>query len=162
MWWKWNQHPWSWRQASSEALVSAGICKSQISPYILRIPGALKVTSLEDLRLMTRCSAGIAVCVLFVFPCSSLAESFLTVALWLRCAGRKMQRESLAAGGQSFPARPALQPEPHISRCCREETLFGIQPISMHLLCFQEIFPSFKQQRKKKASLCVRKSNQCH
>lgn len=102
-------------------------------------------------------------CVFFVLPCNSLAEPFVTVALWLGWAGRKMQHESLTAGGQSF------QQGQHFKECHtppeaggRRETLFGIPSISMYLLHFQEMFASFKQRRKKKAGLFVPETNQCH
>lgn len=101
--------------------------------------------------------SGLAVC--YLYSPAIAWQSFLTVALWLVCAGREMQRGSLAAGGQSVPARSASQPEPLISRACRKEPLFGVQSIPMYLLRFQEVFASFKQQGKK-ASLYV--PNQCH
>lgn len=122
MWWKQNQHPRSWRQASSGGWVSAGICKSYISPYLLRIPEALTVISLEDLPLMTRGSAGIAVCVLFVFPCNSLAESFWQWhSGWSVQAGKCKVRASLQEDR-------ALQQGQHFNQCPTAPEAGGKRP----------------------------------
>lgn len=101
-------------------------------------------------------NSGLAVCYLYS-PAIAL-QSFLTVALWLVCAGREMQRESLAAGGQRVPARSASQPEPLISRACRKEPLFGVQSISMYLLHFQKyLHPSNSRERRRQ--VCVSQIN---
>lgn len=109
---------------------------------------------------MTRCSAGIAVIYLHSPAIARQSPFWQWHSGWCVQAGKGS--ESLAAGGHSFPARSAFQPVPHISRGWRKKTLFGIQSVSMYLLRFQEILASFKQQRKKRASLYVPETNQCH
>lgn len=68
MCWKQNQHPRSWRQASSGGLVSAGICKSYISSKNScythsNFTGGF---AFNDSMQFWHC------CVLFVLPCNSL------------------------------------------------------------------------------------------
>lgn len=127
--------------------VSIGIsvsCKSHISPEILRILGVLKVTLLEDLPLMSWYHSRNTVCCLY-----SRAKAWQTpfdsgTLVGMCRQKRMMQHESLAPGGQSFPARLGFQLMPQISRSWRKETLFGTEPESMYLLCFQEIFVSLE------------------
>lgn len=55
-------------------------------------------------------NSGLAVC--YLYSPAIAWQSFFTVALWLVCAGREMQRESLAAGGQRVPGRSASNQSP--------------------------------------------------
>lgn len=130
MWWKQNQHPWSWRQASSEGLVSAGYL--QITHQSLPPKNSWCTQgnftwgfAFNDTMQCWHC------CDLFAFPCNSPAESFLTVALWLVCAGRKRQQEPRCRRTELSSKVSIPTSAPHLQRLEEEDPLWNTVSINV-------------------------------
>lgn len=70
-------------------------------------------------------------CDLFAFPCNSLAESFLTVALWLVCAGRKRQREPRRSRTELSSKVSIPISAPHLQRLEEEDPLCNTVSINV-------------------------------